>query len=411
MNRPLSDIVPLRNTSVWPGYDAIAIIPRVYGRARVRPLRYTEAGTAFVLADHPLVGVDAVTLDGEPIDYRWRNGADMTGHAAAFLELAEAPDTSATLSAEVRGLSGNPADIIADLYPRPDLQDFAVHCRNAGLELGGAFVDKTTTRAAIQFVLEQVGAVWSAGLPGFAIPFPPPTDGPLWATFGRRDIAGWTAECTLSSIVTRVSVPFDWDYADDKALQSIVLEAPDAIRTHGEREEELALPWVRSARQAVSTATTWLQWRSKPLWNLQFSSGTQNRAIQPGGWIVVNHPQLPYSGLYVVTDVDPGFGRGGVTISAQASSGATAPIVLVRQSAVFPSITTDYSVSQGGDTVTLSITDETGKKLPGAKVWIDGKGPQTADAEAKIRFRAAPGRHAIRIEVDGRAAINTEISL
>lgn len=411
MTRPLSDKVPLRDTSAWAGYDEIAIIPRVYGRARVKPLRYNESGTLYVVADHAIAGVDSVTIDGDAVDFRWRNGSDTAGHAVAFLELAEAPDSSAELAAEVRGLSGNPADIIGDLYPRADLQDFAIYCRNAALELGGALVERMTLRAAIDFVTKQVGAVWSAGLHGFAAPFPPDADGPIWAAFGRTGMAGWSAECGLDSVVTRVSVPFDFDYSAGKARQSVVLEAPAAVREHGTREAELSLPWVRSARQAVATASAWLKWRARPQWTLKFSAGVQHRAIQPGGWITADHPLLPMPGAYVVTDIDPGYGRGAVTITAEAPAGLEPAIQTVLASSAFDPISTEYALEAGGDTVAVTITDESGQPLPGAKVWVDGKGPITADAAAKVRFKATPGKHVLRIEADGRSAVTTEVAL
>jgi len=413
MSRTLSDPVTLRDTSAWPGYDAIEIIPRVYGRARVKPLRHNETGTAFAVADHAVEAVDSVTLDGEPVAFKWWNGSDGSGHACAFIALPEAPDTGARLAAEVRGLSGNPADIVADLYPRADLADFAAHCRNHGLELGGALAERMTVRAAVQFVLSQVGAVWSAGLPGFAQPFPPPDDGPIWADFGPLDLTNWSAECTLDRLVTQLSVSFDFDDAEGKARQSLTLEAPTASKTHGVRESELALPWVRDARQATATATAYLQWRARPLWRVQFSAGVQYRDLQPGGWVSIRHPRLPLSGLwlYVITDLDPGIGRGGVTVTAEAPAGIVPAVAIVGQSSALEPITTEYSIEAGGDTATLTVTDEAGQKLPGSKVWIDGKGPVTADAAAKVRFQAKPGRHVLRIEADGRRAITTEIQL
>ena len=363
------------------------------------------------MADHAIAGVDAVTVDGEATDYRWRNGADTTGHAVGFLELAEAPDSSADLAAEVRGLSGNPADIIADLYPRDDLQDFAIYCRNAALELGGALTEKMTLRAAIDFVTRQVGAVWSAGLPGFAAPFPPDADGPIWAAFGRIGMTGWSAECGLDSVVTRVSVPFNFDYSANKARQSVVLEAPAAVREHGTREVELSLPWVRSARQAVATASAWLRWRARPIWTLKFSTGVQHRGIRPGGWITVDHPSLPMPRAYVVTDIDPGYGRGAVTITASAAAGLEPAIQTVLASSAFDPISTEYALEAGGDKVAVIVTDEIGQPLPGAKVWVDGRGPVTADASATVRFKYTPGRHVLRIEADGRSAVTTEITL
>ncbi|MDG4595475.1 MAG: phage tail protein [Candidatus Contendobacter sp.] len=412
MTRPLSDPMPLRDTSAWPGYDAVLILPRVYGRTRIKPIRYNAAGTVFVVADHAIAGVDAVTLDGRAHNgWRWRNGADLTGHAVAFLELAEAPDSSATLVATVRGLSGNPADILADIYPRNDPSEFRVDCRNQGLELGGALDTRMTLRAALQLIAEQAGAVWSAGLPGVAMRFPPPQTAPLWQAFGPLDLGDWSAACELSALVTRVTVPFAWDYAAGKATQSAVLEAPAATREHGEREAELALPWVTTARQAIATATVWLQWRARPLWTVQFTAGPAARRIPPGAWIALDHPRFPLRGDYVVVDIDPGYGTGETKITAQAPAGPAPAVTILRQSAAFDPIATEYRLQLGGDVVALTVTDEAGTPLPGARIWIDGRGPIVADAAATVRFAATPGRHVVRVEADGRTAVTTEITL
>lgn len=410
MTRPLSDSITLRDTSAWPGYDSIEIIPRVYGRATVGALRYSENGTTMVLADHALQGVDSVTAAGEPLlGAELRNGADVTGHAVAFLDIPEALDTGVDITADVRGLSGNPADIINDLYPRSDLQDFRVWCANQGLILGGALDNKMTIRTAISFILDQVGAVWSAGLPGFAIPFPPAADGPLHAAFGPLDVSDWSAECSLDNLVTRVTVPFDRDYSTGKARQSLILEALDASARHSVREAELSLPWVKTARLALKTARTWLRWRARPLWTLQFSAGVQYRNLHHGGWISLSHPRLPLGNEAVVTDVDPRYGQGSVSITAQSPAGSAPPVTLVGQSGAFDPIRTEYTITGGGYVVAVTITDENGGLLPGAQVWIDGKGPVTADAAAQIRFPYTPGTHVLRIEADGRTAITTEI--
>lgn len=412
MTRPLSDPLPLRDTSAWPGYVTVEVIPWVFGRATVKPLRYNAAGTRFVLADHALADVYGVTVNGEDAGgWAWSNGADAPGHAVAFLDFATAPDSSDEIVADVQGLSGNPADIISTLYPPAAVQDFAIHCRNAGLELGGVLAEQQTIRAAIQSVCEQVGAVWSAGLSGFAMPFPPSADDPLYAELGALDLQDWTAECSLADVVTKLSVPFDYGYGTGKSRQSLTLTAPAALALHGERTATLALPWVKTARQALATATALLQWRARPLWMLKCSVGVQFRAIQPGGWITLTHPRLPKSGQYVVTDLDPGYGQGKVTITAQAPAGLTPAVQITQQSTAFDDITTVYTLSAGGDTVTLTITDADGKLLLGAQVWMDGKGPVTTDAAAQVRFAATPGRHVLHIEADGQSAIDTEITL
>ena len=144
----LIDPLPLRSTTVWPGYEADAIIPRVYGRARVPGRRYAVHGTTYALADHALAGVDAVYDDGAPVaGWRHDNGADSTGHAVAFVRLEKAP--KGALSADVRGLPGDPASILTDLYPGHDLTELRVWAAHEGLVLGGAFLQAQTLRLSL----------------------------------------------------------------------------------------------------------------------------------------------------------------------------------------------------------------------------------------------------------------------
>lgn len=328
----LSDPLPLRDTSVWPGYTELQILPRVYGRARVAGVRYAEHNHLYVLADHALAGVDAVYDDGAPIaGWVHRNGADLTGHAAALLQLSAPPQ--GVLSADVRGLSGNPADILNDLYPRTDLQELAAQCANASLELGGVLRQRSTVRAAVQFVVSQFGGMWSAGRTGFAGFFPPADTDPIVATFGVLDVANAEAECQLSDLVTRLTVPFDWDFAADQAQQFLALWTDTAL-IHGERAGELALPWVKTARDALDIAARYLAWRARPLWTMTWTTGIQYRDVQPGSWISVD-AGLPVAGLAVVTDIDPGYGRGDVRISAQAPTGLVPRVTLLQAGAAF----------------------------------------------------------------------------
>ena len=123
------------------------------------------------------------------------------------------------------------------------------------------------------------------------------------------------------------------------------------------------------------------------------------------------HPNLPFSSDVVLIDVDPGFGKGAVSISGQAVSGAMPDVVIIGQSGAFDPIRTEYTISAGGDVVTITITDENGEALPGAKVWVDDRGPFTANAAAQVRFQATPGTHVLRVEADGRASVITEIEV
>lgn len=407
----LSDTVPLRDTSAWPGFDAIEIIPRVYGRATVKPLRYNEAGTLYVVADHAIAGVDAVRVGGQAIaGWKAYNGADQTGHGVAFLRLSAPLQSGDEIAADVRGLDGNPAAIVADLYPRAALPEFAIYCRNHRLELGGVLAEKMTVRAALSFALEQVGAAWSAGLPGFALPFPPPADGPLAATLGPLDVSNWTVECALENLFTRVTVPFDYDYAAGKARQSITLVAKSAKILHGERTAELALPWVKSSRQAIATATAWLQWRARPKWVLTGSISVQHRSLQPGSLISVSHPRLPVSGEYVLTNVDPGYGSGAVSITAEALPGLIPIVSIETVGKRFDPPSDGLNITYENGVATLVIVDPNGSPVRDAAVVFDGKNGKT-DITGTVSFKADPGVHAVVINAAGFAPLEMEITL
>lgn len=316
MFTPLSDPLPLRTSAVW-GDAGRAILPWVFGRTTVGAVRYAPLPRTYLLADHRLAGVDAVTVGGVSIaGWQWRNSSDSSGHAVALLDLAEDPGTKA-VAAQVRGLSGEPADILTALGVTADLQELRALLRQAGLELGGALTSAMTRRAAIQFVVNQFGGGWSAGMPGFATLFPPPDTDPTWASLGPLDRGSLSAECQLANIVTVLTIPYAWNYATNAAGQTLTLRATSRA-IYGDRAAERALPWVQTARDAESIGQRWLAWNARPLWTLKFQAGPEAREIPPGGWIELTGSDCPASGRAVVLDVDPGIGSGVVQITAQA---------------------------------------------------------------------------------------------
>lgn len=408
---PLSDPLPLRETSAWPGYGEKARIPWVFGRATVKALRYSASNRMFVLADHALDGVDAVTVNARPITgWNWRNGADVTGHAVAFLELAEDPGSTAVVAARVRGGSGEPADILAALGVTADLQELRVALRQTGLVLGGALSAAMTRRAAIQFVVDQLGGCWSAGMPGFAQPFPPGEDAPTWMRFGSLDRGGLTAECDLSDLATRLSLPFDRDDATGAAQQTLTLAAATAAE-YGQRTATLELPWLHRARDALAVGVRWLHWRARPLWTLKFQAGPDARRIPPGAWIELTGADSPIQGRAVVLDLDPGIGSGVVTIIAQAPAGAVPAVALEQHSGAFAATHVAYALSLGGDEITFTATDSEGIALPGARVWLDTQGPRIADRAGRVTFIATQGSHVVRVEAEGYSPMRVEITL
>lgn len=324
---PLSDPLPLRSTTVWPQYATPALLPVVVGATPVTAIPYPLVAKRYVLADHSLAGVDAVYVDGTAIaGWRWRNSVDVLDHAIAILDLAAT--VTGTVTADVRGLSGNPGDILALLAPNADLREFTARTRNNGLTLGGTFNSPMTRRAAIQMVVDQFGGGWSAGMPGFAAEFPPPATDPQWATFGALERGNTQAQCELTNLVTDLTLTYDAD-ADDQPRHALRLTASSAA-LYGSRSVTVALPWVRIARLAEEIGTRYLQWRGRPLWTMQFVIGPQPRLIPPGAWVVLSGSDLPTTGDAVVLDSDPDLGGGSAKLVVQIPSGSAPTITVIQ---------------------------------------------------------------------------------
>lgn len=324
---PLSDPLPLRDTTVWPHSGPQTLLPIVVGQATVTAIPYPAVARRYVLADHALAGVDAVYDDGVAIaGWRHVNGVDLTDHAVAFLDLATTP--AGAVTADVRGLSGNPGDLLAWLAPTADLRELTARMRYAGIALGGQLRQAMTRRAAIQWIVDQFGGAWSAGMPGFASEFPPPETDPLWATFGPLERGDTQAQCTLETLWTRLIVSFDAG-ADDALRQAVRLVAASTA-TYGDRTTTLTLPWVKTRREAATIGARWLQWRARPLWTVQFVAGPLGQAIPPGAWIALSGADVPITGPAVVLDADPDWGGGQATLTVQAPAGA-APTIQVEQ--------------------------------------------------------------------------------
>ena len=188
---PLTRRIPLRDSTAWGQFASVQTIPRIYGRATVSPVPYNDTGRLFVVADHPVQGIPAVTADGQSVTaYRLYHQPDSTGKTVAFLEL-QTPVTIGTtaLSATVEGmmhpvtglLMTNPADVAHDLLQwatgtaldRGRFALFATECQRAGVEVNGAVADSSQTlRAVLDSIMDSAGATWSSAAPDFAMLWP-----------------------------------------------------------------------------------------------------------------------------------------------------------------------------------------------------------------------------------------------
>lgn len=187
---PLSDPVPLRNSTVWGQFVSPAPLPVGYGTITITPIPYDNTGRVYFLLDHAIQAVDGLTRDGvADTQYTLENTIDGEGHAVSLLRLATPATTKETLAVTVRGkmraetgeLLTNPADILWDLLANlcglpveyGDLDAFRSECRELGIELHGVLEsDTVTVRAQIDELMASCGGVWSGGMPGIARIYP-----------------------------------------------------------------------------------------------------------------------------------------------------------------------------------------------------------------------------------------------
>lgn len=151
------DLLPLRVAADLPKYRADAasrVLPWVYGRVTLAPVPLDEAGLEWLVADHPVVAVDAVRSEGKALDgWQLVQRLDETGRAIATLRLTRAPESE--LAVQVVGrrddTSGavleHPAAIAADLLRRcgwaPDADAFqGLRDDFPGMALGLVFAER-----------------------------------------------------------------------------------------------------------------------------------------------------------------------------------------------------------------------------------------------------------------------------
>lgn len=411
MIKPLSSLVDLRSTSEWKSFDNVEIIQACFGTATAKALRYSENGKTYVIASHAIETVLSVTIEGEPVTgYKWYNASDNTGNAVAFLEIAESKDTGVVIEVELIGMSNNPADIINWLYPRNDLQDFRIYCANRDLQLNGCFNSELTIRAAITKILEQINCVWTSGMIGFADKFAIyKTNNPIYAHIRALDLENWTLQCSLDSLITHLTIEFDYNYATNEYTKSLVLEAVRESKQYGQRKKLLSFDWIKTAYDAYNVGIEFLERFAKPEYKIKFETSTKYRSLEPNQVIKIKNNQLPFVNEVVITNVDPNYGNSNVSIEGILISDYKPNVSIINSANMFDPIITTYSLQIGSDIRIVTITDDKGSPLVGAKVWIDNQGPLTTDAQARIQFKANPGKHIIRVEADGKTSVTSEL--
>lgn len=427
LDRPLSDSVPLRTTSVWGSWRDVQVLPWVYGAATLTPIQYSDDQRVYVLADHPIAGVDAVTRDDVPtVAYAWSNGVDSTGHAVAFIELAEPLAEGERLAVTLRGrmhpdtgrLLQTAAEIVYDLLASlagapvtwADLDDYRTE--TAELVLGGVLADNTVSiRAAVDAVVQSAGGAWSTAMPGIAMTWPPAADDaapavavtPLTAT----DLKAGTA---ATGIYTVLRVLYDYDNAGGRYRRAIELQAPDAAKEFGRLELEWNAPWLRTPRHAEALGQRMLAWLARPRWRVTWTMSFAD--VATGAWVNIEHPLSPISGRHRLLNAELDLSAASLACTAEAPVGAPPAIETTQLSTAFePVIQAGISVEVAKGQIIFTARDDQGHAMAGARITLDGQTTRIADSAGRVSFSVARGRHTITVQADGYATTETVVTV
>ncbi len=424
-DRPLSDNVPLRTSAVWGGWRDVKVLPWVWGQVTLTPIQYSDDQRVFLLADHPVQGVDEVKRDDVATDaWAFYNGVDSTGRAVAFVELAMPLAEGERLAVGLRGrmhpdtgrLLQTPAeilhDVLANLARAPvqwaDLDDYRTE--TAHIVLGGLLADNgISIRAAVDGLLQSCGGAWAAAMPGVAITWPPlPDDTAPALRVDKLTAQGLQASTTAAGLHTAVRVLYDYDHAAQRYRRAIQLQAPEAVKDFGLLELEWPAPWLRTPRQAEELGQRVLGWLARPRWRVTWQHTFTD--VATGGWVDIAHPLAPITGRHRLVSAELDLSAAGLACAVEAPVGPVPEIETTTLSTAFdPVIQPGVTVEVANGEIIFTARDEQGRPLAGAKITLDGGASRIADSAGRASFPVQRGRHVLLIEAQGYPASEVEV--
>lgn len=395
----VTDLLPLRSSAVWAEFASVQPIPIRYGRTAGECVPYSADRRTWVWADHPVQGVDAVTIDGDRIDaWEHRNGLDSTGQAVAFVVFADPVDPGVTPVAAGRGkvgvggLTENPADVILDLcalagVAEPDVSDLWADAAASSLRLAYSISERRTLQAELRDIAESIGGLYSSGIPGYVRLLP--SSAAVLATVRAHQVA--QIRCVLDTLQTRIVARYGYQDGDPTAgLESAVI-APDA-----DILAQIDLPCVADGRTAADVVRRRLQRYGRPAWIVS-AAGVSGRLL-PGDRVAVEDTDVPGVGTVLSSTWDAATDRS--TAEVEVPVGAAPLVQLVRQGSAVA-----FERPAGGTVVTvdgeriITITYTDGAPIVGARVIL-GDVTRFTDGAGRVSFPAdlmPPGQHELLV--------------
>ena len=226
-----------------------------------------------------------------------------------------------------------------------------------------------------------------------------------------RDLESVSASARSTDLATVLRVEYAHD-ATGNPTQSLTLEAPTAIRRFGRIELVHAAGWIRSPRLADAVGRAILSVKARPSWSISASIPPRiARQLMPGDDVVLTHPWIP-NGTALVVDLSEEPLSAKAAIVCRLAAGSVPTIVITRQSAQFaPLPAGGVGVAYRDGVATLTILDETGTALVGAKVTLDRTTTRTTDSKGQAQFTTPRGTHHIEVLAAGYAPTEADITV
>ncbi len=424
MPLPMTDLVPLRTTAAWPAFAEPEPLPHVYGRCSVPAVRYDASGKTWLLADHPIAGVDSVKVGGkETKAFALLNSVDPSGHPVALLELSKRVDKNSDIEVALRGkthartgtLIENPADIFTDIlrvagHDLPDsaMAEFRSDC--AGLKLAGRLSADLTLRAQLAEIADSVGMLWSLSMPGLARRYPAERaiGEPLLSRYLVSAPVQVNAYCSLDRVYTEVRVEYGWDWTANRARKTALLEASTA-KTYGRRSKTIAAKWLTSNADAIALGTSFLRANARPRWSYSISLESEP-VVAPGQWFYVSDPLLPVGGEVQAISSEMDCGHLLQYLKAEVSVGAVPTVALKALGTEFADVKSDLRITYADGIATLVVADGNGAPVRDAVVKLGDKTGKT-DRTGTVRFKIERGTYPFEIEAAGFSKSSGEIDV
>jgi hypothetical protein len=188
----------------------------------------------------------------------------------------------------------------------------------------------------------------------------------------------------------------------------VVLEAPGALAAFGEIEATLAAPWVRSARDAERLGTAELLRRARPQWSIEARIGP-GEAWRPGDRIELTHPWVP-SGPAEISEIRRS--PAGRTLSLIRPAGPPPTVATLRHGARGDeAVDSPATIEYRDGVATITILDDAGAAIGGARVTLDDGETKTADRLGRVSFRTSRGVHELLVSAPGYAPMELEVEI